>query len=108
MKTRIRFAWLVPLILLLVVPDGALAQATKPTPTVPPPEAGTDVGNWGTLPYVSRDLILRDEDKVTLRKLEDRHLQEIRALEDKVGREFSALRQKQFQERESLLKSFRR
>lgn len=108
MTTQIRLAWLVALTLLLMFPGGVLAQATKPTPPAPPPEASTDVGNWGTIPYVARDLILRAEDKAALRKLEDKHVQELRALEDKLEREFRALRAKQSAEREALLKAVRK
>lgn len=88
-----------------IPPFSASAQQTRALP-VPPPEAGSDVGNWGALPYSRRDLLLRPAEKIELRKLEDRHLAELRNLEDKFDRDLWALRQKQSQERDGLLMKF--
>lgn len=87
----------------------SLAAAPLEAQQAPPrEEASSDVGNWGTVPYTPRELLLDPAQKSALRKLEDQHLAEVRALEDRVEREWRALRAKQSAEREALLKSLRR
>ncbi|MBI1965865.1 MAG: hypothetical protein HYS46_06410 [Betaproteobacteria bacterium] len=105
MRIRI-IAAIVVIAVVAVMERPRAADTARPAPSA---ETSSDVGNWGSVPYVSREqLILRPEEKTALRQLEDRHLQEMRVLEDRFEREFRTLRQKHFQERETLLRSFKR
>lgn len=82
-----------------------LAQAQQPS-TVPA-DGISDIGSFEQVPYrLEPQVMLRAEDKMTLRKLEDKHIAELRAIEDRFERELRALRAKQQAERNSMLKSF--
>jgi hypothetical protein len=102
---------LTPLFLSLVmsafVSFGALAADPKPPANVPP-EAGTDVGNWGSVPYAEPEQsIANPEHRKAMRLLEDRQIKEQRELEDRQDEERMKLRRKQSTERESLKRTFK-
>jgi Spy/CpxP family protein refolding chaperone len=99
---RVRLGWLMVVVVAGALGSPALAQeAERPTP---PPEAATDAGNWGFLPYtMPPQLALSDAQKAKLRALEDRHLQQLRALEDRFA---SELRDRQARERAALVAEF--
>ena len=62
------------------------------------PDRGTEVENLGTVPFVpSETLLLRPDEKVAVRKLEDKYAADL-----------IALRRRQAEEREQLRKSFKR
>jgi hypothetical protein len=84
----------------------ARAQETPRQPAVP--EAGiSDVGSFEAIPYgMAAQILLRPDEKVTLRKLEDKHIQELRAIEDRFDNDLRTLRAKQQAEREAMLKAF--
>ncbi|MBM3555811.1 MAG: hypothetical protein FJX47_09675 [Alphaproteobacteria bacterium] len=83
-----------------------LAQAQAPGP---PPEGGTEVGNWGLVPYVAFEaMVLRPEERSAYRQIEDRHVREMRALEDRYETDLLALRRRQADEREAFKKSLKR
>ena len=82
------------------------AQAPAP-PSAVPQDGISDVGALQQVPYsISVLPPLRAEEKAAVRKLEDRHIQELRALEDHYDKEHRALRAKQYAERDAMLKSF--
>ncbi len=82
-----------------------LAQAQQPS-TVPQ-DGVSDVGSFEAVPYsLEPRLALRVEDRLALRKMEDRHIGELRAIEDRFDRDLRALRTKQQAEREAAIKSF--
>jgi hypothetical protein len=84
---------------------GATALAEQPAPVLA--EGISDVGSFEQVPYrLEPQLMLRAEDKLTLRRLEDKHIAELRAMEDRFERDLRALRAKQQSEREALLKGF--
>jgi hypothetical protein len=92
-------------------PNPLSAQIAAPAAPAPalPPTAGSEVSNFGTVPFTAQEqLLLRPEDKTALRTIEDRHLKELRSLEDKYEADLRALRQRQADEREMLRKTFRR
>jgi hypothetical protein len=69
----------------------------------------SDVGTFEAVPYVAPSvMLLRADEKSTLRKLEDRQIQELRSLEDRYEKDLRALRAKQYADRQALLKSFER
>lgn len=74
-----------------------------------PARAGTEVGNFGDVPFSSPQIVItRAEDRAAWRKLEDKHIKERRELEDKYDGELRALRTRQADEREATLKGFAR
>ena len=89
------------------------AAAAHAQPAAPPAAARdegiSDVGAMQQVPYgISVLAPMRAEEKATLRKLEDRQIQELRALEDRFEKELRALRAKQYAERDAVIKSFAR
>lgn len=90
--------------LLLAFAAGPAIAQQQGNGSGPPPTAGTDVGNWGLLPFtVGPAVVLDEEGRRALRALEDRHLGELRALEDRFARELLELRTRQARERAELL-----
>ena len=89
---------------LMLAASSIFAQTSRP----PVPESGiSDIGSFEQVPYkLEPQLMLKAEDKLVLRKLEDRHIQELRTLEDRMDKELRTLRAKQQAEREAMLKSF--
>ncbi|MBI3916499.1 MAG: hypothetical protein HY322_05775 [Betaproteobacteria bacterium] len=88
---------------------GAASAHAQQTPSAPArPESGlSDVGSFEAVPYDMRGSVtLRAEEKVAVRRLEDKHIAEVRTLEDRFDKELRALRLKQSAEREVLFKSF--
>lgn len=72
-----------------------------------PQEGVSDIGSFEQVPYrLEPQLGLREQDKASLRKLEDKHIAELRAMEDRVAKDLRTLRAKQQSEREVMLKSF--
>ncbi|KIM00418.1 hypothetical protein CCC_01829 [Paramagnetospirillum magnetotacticum MS-1] len=105
MITKATFAALLLAILAMTAP--VTAGAADPKPALPA-EAGTDVGNWGTMPYSPAEQALTNpENKKAMRELEDRQIKEVRVLEDKQDEERMALKRKQANEREALKRSFK-
>lgn len=95
--------------LLVALPVAAIAQQPNGGPPGPPPAAGTDVGNWGLVPFTVGPAVLLDEQgRAALRALEDKHLAQLRALEDRFARELVELRARQAAERGELLARSRR
>lgn len=89
----------------LVVGAEALGQTTGGAPN----EGGSEIGNWGSIPFVAQEaLILRAEDRAAIRRLEDKHTKELREFEDRFETEIRALRQRHADEREALRRTFRR
>lgn len=87
---------------------GALA-ADRPPPPALPADAGSETGNLGGMPFISMSgMALRAEDKAAMRKLEDKQVAERRQFEDRFEAELRTLRQRQYEEREALIKTFRR
>lgn len=106
MRTNAILACLASAAALAAASAASLAQGTPPAAAA---EGVSDVGSFGASPYRSiPQLILSAQEKEALRKLEDKHIQEIRAFEDRVDSEARALRIKQYAEREALMKSFAR
>jgi hypothetical protein len=90
---------------LALAASAVFAQQTPPS-TVPP-DGISDIGSFEQVPYrLEPQLTLRTEDKLVLRKMEDKHIGELRAIEDRFDRELRALRAKQQIERETAIKSF--
>ena len=90
-----------------LVAQSALAQS--PSPPSPPLEASSEVGNFGSIPFAAPEqLLLRPDQKASLRMLEDQHIREARDLEDKYDGELRAMRVRQAQEREQMIRSFKR
>ena len=82
-----------------------LAQGQQPSTA--PVDGISDVGSFEAVPYrLEPQVMLRAEDKMALRKLEDKHIQELRAIEDRFEKDLRGLRAKQQAERDSMLKSF--
>jgi len=104
MKTQARFTGLAAAALV-----GLVAAAAHAQPTTVPADGVSDLGSFEQVPYrLEPQIMLRAEDKLQLRKLEDRHIQELRAMEDRFEKDLRTLRTKQQSERESMLKSFAR
>jgi hypothetical protein len=88
---------------------GSIAKAQDASRPLLPPDAGTDVGNWGSVPYASPEAVaLRLEERTSLRQLEDRQVKEFRDFEDRYAAEFRLLRVRHAEEREALKRTFRR
>lgn len=86
---------------LAALPAGAQQGSTAPQDGI------SDVGAFEQVPYqLEPQLILREPDKASLRKLEDKHIAELRAIEDRFAKDLRTLRTKQQSEREAMLKSF--
>ena len=107
MTTRLK-GLLIPIIAALtLIALPALPQTVAPSGA--PAEAGSEVGNWGNVPFVAQEaLVLRAEDRAAIRRLEDKQVKEFRDLEDRFEGEIKALRQKHADEREALRRSFKR
>jgi hypothetical protein len=85
----------------------AAAPAAAQQGSTVPQDGISDIGSFEQVPYrLEPQLNLRAADKLTLRKLEDKHIQELRAIEDRFDKELRALRARQQAEREAMLKSF--
>lgn len=98
-RTRLAIA-----LILVALPVAAIAQQPNGGPPGPPSAAGTDVGNWGLVPFTVGPAVLLDEQgRARLRALEDKHLAELRALEDRFAQELLELRARQAAERSALL-----
>lgn len=94
--------------LLTVSATGALC-ADLPSPPSLPADAGSETSNLGGMPFISMSGVpLRPEDKTAMRKLEDKHVAERRQFEDRFDAELRTLRQRQYEEREALIKTFSR
>ena len=86
---------------------GATGFAQQTPPTTIPADGISDIGSFEQVPYsLVPQVMLRAEDKLVLRKLEDRHIGELRAMEDRFEKDLRTLRAKQQVERESTIKSF--
>ena len=82
------------------------AQTAAP-PSVVPEDGISDIGAIQQVPYsITGAVVLRLEEKAILRKMEDKHIQELRSLEDRYERDLRVLRAKQYAERDAALKSF--
>jgi Spy/CpxP family protein refolding chaperone len=65
---------------------------------------GSEAGNFGLAPFqFIPTIMLSDDQKKTVRALEDRQLQERRALEDSYAAEVRAMMIRQAEEREALI-----
>jgi hypothetical protein len=93
---------------LALASTGVLGQKAPPPSTVPQ-QGISDIGSFEQVPYsLEPQVALRAEDRMALRKLEDKHIGELRAFEDRLAKDLRTLRAKQQAERQSLLKSFER
>lgn len=93
----------VPLTVLLLTGATALAVAQ------PPPQASTELGNFGdTVGTPARLVLTSPEQRAAWRALEDRHLAQRRELEDRFAEELRALMSRQAEERDALLRSMPR
>ncbi len=85
----------------------AAAPAAAQQASTVPQDGISDVGSFEQVPYrLEPQLNLRAEDKMALRKLEDKHIGELRTFEDRYERDLRALRTRQQAERDAMLKSF--
>lgn len=90
-------------LVLALVPVVATAQQQGNGPS-PPAAAGSEVGNWGLIPFLlAPSIVLDEEGRKALRALEDRHLAELRALEDRYAKELLELRARHAAERTELV-----
>lgn len=88
-------------------PAKAQPQARPPQATTVPAEGISDIGSFEQVPYrLEPQLNLRTQDKMTLRKLEDKHIAELRSLEDRYEKDLRTLRARQQSERDAMVKSF--
>lgn len=86
---------------------GLVGLAHGQQPSTVPADGVSDIGSFEQVPYrLEPQVMLRAEDKLVLRKLEDRHIQELRAIEDRFEKDLRSLRAKQQAERDLMLKSF--
>ena len=84
-------------------PQAAKAQP----PSTAPAEGVSDIGSFEQVPYrLEPQMNLRAEDRMALRKLEDKHIAELRSLEDRYEKDLRTLRARQQGERDSAIKSF--
>jgi len=75
----------------------------------PPPQASTELGNFGDTAGTPARLVLTSpEQRAAWRALEDRHLAERRELEDRFADEIRALMARQAEERDAVLRSMPR
>lgn len=92
-----------PLAVLLLVGLAAVAVAQ------PPPQASTELGNFGdTVGTPARLVLTSPEQRTAWRALEDRHLAQRRELEDRFADELRVLMTRQAEERDALLRSMPR
>jgi len=85
----------------------AVVASAQTVPAGPPPEGGTEIGNFGSLPFrAQQTLILRADERQSLRQLEDKQLKELRELEDRYEAELRTLRVRQSEERDALIRTF--
>lgn len=85
----------------------AIAPAAAQQASTVPQDGISDIGSFEQVPYrLEPQPSLRAEDRMALRKLEDRHIAELRSLEDRYDKDLRALRAKQNAEREAMLKAF--
>lgn len=88
---------------------GLVGLAQGQQPSTVPADGISDIGSFEQVPYkLEPQLMLKAEDKLALRKLEDKHIAELRAFEDRYEKDLRTLRARQQAERESMLKSFTR
>jgi hypothetical protein len=93
----------------MIALTAAGVHAQTPPASPAPVDAVSDVGTFESMPYVAPSvMLLRADEKATLRRLEDRQIQELRSLEDRYEKDLRALRAKQYADRQALLKSFER
>lgn len=98
---RVGLGWVAAVLVFAFMSSAPAQEGGRPTP---PPEAATDAGNWGFLPYaMPPSLVLSESQKTALRALEDSHLQQLRELEDRFAAELRELRDRQARERAALL-----
>lgn len=83
------------------------APAAAQQGSTAPQDGISDVGSFEQVPYrLEPQMSLRIADKLMLRKLEDKHIQELRTIEDRFDKELRTLRTRQQAEREAMLGSF--
>jgi hypothetical protein len=88
-------------------PSKAQPPARAQQPSTAPADGISDIGSFEQVPYrLDPQMNLRPEDRMTLRKLEDKHITELRSLEDRYDRDLRTLRARQQSERDSMMKSF--
>lgn len=88
-------------LVLAAAPAGAQQGSTVPQDGI------SDIGSLEQVPYrLEPQLSLRAADRLTLRKLEDKHIQELRAIEDRFDKDLRTLRARQQAEREAMFGSF--
>jgi len=76
-------------------------------PSTAPADGISDIGSFEQVPYkLEPQMTLRAEDRMALRKLEDKHIAELRAFEDRYEKDLRTLRARQQAERESMMKAF--
>jgi hypothetical protein len=91
---------------LLALAAAPAAAQQQPESRVPA-DGVSDVGAFEQVPYrLEPQMALRAEDRMALRKLEDKHIGELRGLEDRYEKDLRSLRAKQQAERDAMLKSF--
>jgi hypothetical protein len=91
---------------LLALAAAPAAAQQQPESRVPA-DSVSDVGSFEQVPYrLEPQVTLRAEDKMALRKLEDKHIGELRGLEDRFEKDLRTLRARQQAERDAMLKSF--
>lgn len=108
MKTRSVLIGLAAAALVGLGPAVHAQQTTKAQqPSRAPTEGISDIGSFEQVPYrLEPQLNLRAEDRITLRKLEDKHIAELRAMEDRFEKDLRTLRTRQQSERDAMVKSF--
>src|SRR5512134_3661695 len=90
-------------------PSKAQQPARAQPPSTAPAEGISDIGSFEQVPYrLEPQMNLRAEDRMTLRKLEDKHIAELRAMEDRYEKDLRTLRARQQSERDTMVKSFGR
>ena len=110
MIAKHRWIRVVSLMALALAAPAAVAQtSSESSPSFMPRDGVSDIGSFEAVPFGGTgQLLLKPEDKAVLRKIEDKHIQEMRALEDRYEKDLRALRVKQYAEREHLIKSLAR
>jgi hypothetical protein len=92
--------------LLIVILLGSLAASAT---AQPPPQASTELGNFGDTAGAPARLVLTSPaQREAWRSLEDRQLAERRRLEDRFAEELRALMARQAEERDALLRALPR
>jgi hypothetical protein len=103
MANRKRFAVLGAALLALT----AFNAAAQQPPSTAPTDGISDIGSFEQVPYrLEPQMTLRAEDKMVLRKLEDKHIAELRGMEDRYEKDLRTLRARQQVEREAMIKGF--